>query len=37
VTPAGTWKPMKQESLALRRGQLGITLPAASAAIVEIR
>jgi hypothetical protein len=37
VTPAGTWKPMKPEALALRRGQLRITVPAASAAIVEIR
>ena len=36
VTPAGTWKPMKPEALALRRGQLGITLPAASAAIVSV-
>jgi hypothetical protein len=37
VTPAGTWKPMKPEVLQARNGQLEIELPAASAAIVEIR
>jgi hypothetical protein len=37
VTPAGAWKPMKAEVLQVRNGQLGIKLPAASAAIVEIR
>jgi hypothetical protein len=37
VTPAGTWKPMKPEVLQVRNGRLEIKLPAASAAIVEIR
>ena len=37
VTPAGTWKPMKPEVLQVRNGRLRIRLPAASAAIVEIR
>jgi hypothetical protein len=37
VAAAGTWKPVKPEVIAVRRGQLGIKLPAASAAIVEIR
>jgi hypothetical protein len=37
VTSAGTWKPMKPEVLPLRSGQMEIRLPAASAAIVEIR
>jgi hypothetical protein len=37
VTPAGTWKAAKTELIAAGRGELGIRLPAASAAIVEIR
>lgn len=37
VTPAGTWKPVKPEILQVRDGQLKVNLPAASAAIVEIR
>jgi hypothetical protein len=37
VTSAGTWKPIKPEILPVRHGRLGIRLPAASAAIVEIR
>jgi hypothetical protein len=37
VTPAGTWRPMKPEVLEVRNGQIGIKLPAASAAIVQIR
>jgi hypothetical protein len=37
VTSAGTWKPMKPEILQVRDGQLTVNLPAASAAIVEIR
>jgi hypothetical protein len=36
VTPAGTWKPAKSEVVQVRNGQLGINLPAASAAIVQI-
>ena len=37
VTSAGTWKPIKPEVLQVRHGRLAIRLPAASAAIVEIR
>jgi hypothetical protein len=36
VTTAGTWKPAKSEVVQVRKGQLGIDLPAASAAIVQI-
>lgn len=37
VAPVGTWKPVKTEVLRVHRGQVEIKLPAASAAIVEIR
>jgi hypothetical protein len=37
VASTGTWKPIKPEVLQVRHGQLRIKLPAASAAIVEIR
>ena len=36
VTAAGTWKPAKPEIVQVRKGQLAIDLPAASAAIVQI-
>ncbi len=36
VTAAGTWKPAKPEAAQIRNGQLGIDLPAASAAVVQI-
>ena len=36
VTAAGTWKAAKSESLDVRNGQLAITMPPASAAIVQI-
>jgi hypothetical protein len=36
VTPAGAWKPARSEAVRVRNGQLGIDLPAASAAIVQI-
>jgi len=36
VTAAGTWKPAKPEIAQVRKGQLSIDLPAASAAIVQI-
>jgi hypothetical protein len=36
VTAAGTWKPTKLETLPVRKGQLGLQLPAASAAILQI-
>ena len=35
VTPTGTWKPRKPEVLPVRRGQIEITLPAATAAVVS--
>jgi Glycosyl hydrolase family 79 C-terminal beta domain len=36
VTPAGEWKPAKPERLSVRNERIGIELPAASAAIMEI-
>ena len=36
VTAAGTWKPTKSEVVKVLNGQIGIDLPAASAAIVQI-
>ncbi len=36
VTAAGAWKPANSEGVQVRNGQLGINLPAASAAIVQI-
>jgi hypothetical protein len=36
VTSRGTWKPAKPEVLPLRKGQLIIDMPAASAAMVEM-
>jgi len=36
VSSSGTWKPEMRESARLRKGQLGIDMPAASAAIVEM-
>jgi hypothetical protein len=36
VTSAGTWKGVKPEGIAARRGELSIELPAASAAVVEV-
>lgn len=36
VTPEGTWKAGKRETLQVRNQQLAINLPAASAAIVQI-
>jgi hypothetical protein len=36
VTAAGTWRPAKPEMVQVRKGQLSIDLPAASAAVVQI-
>jgi len=36
VTAAGTWKPAKPEIVQVRKGQLAVDLPAASATIVQI-
>jgi hypothetical protein len=36
VTSRGTWKPAKSETLPLRKGQLIIEMPAASAAVVQM-
>ncbi len=36
VTAAATWSPAKSERIPVRNGRVGIELPAASAAIVEI-
>lgn len=36
VAPDGTWKAAKSESVGVRNGQLSITLPPASAAVVHL-
>lgn len=36
VTPSGTWKAAKSESVHVRNGQLTVTLPPASAAVVHL-
>ena len=36
VTSRGTWKPAKREALAVRKGQLTLPMPAASAALVTL-
>lgn len=37
VSSAGVWKPGKAEVVRVRRGEIGVGMPAGSAAIVEIR